>query len=122
MDSRLVFLRPLGLRLGSLGVSSLLETIVAFVPSPADMGPETARTPAGVEEKIGVDSSLLGAIVFKTTADPFVGRQTYFRVFGGTITSDSRVFNPNKNTEERLSRIVAMSFCEPRSWTRVLSS
>jgi elongation factor G len=93
---------------GNLGVSALLETIVAFVPSPADVAPETVKTPAGAEEKIGADSSALGAIVFKTTADPFVGKQTYFRVFGGTISSDSRVFNANKNAEERLGQLYVM--------------
>ncbi len=91
---------------GNLGVSALLETIAAFVPSPAEIGPETARTAAGSEEKISVESSALGAIVFKTTADPFVGRQTYLRVFSGTIASDSRVFNANRNVEERLGQTV----------------
>jgi elongation factor G len=93
---------------GNLGVSALLETIVAFVPSPADAAPEIAKTAAGAEEKIGADSSLLGALVFKTTADPFVGKQTYFRVFGGTIASDSRVFNASRNAEERLGQLYVM--------------
>jgi elongation factor G len=93
---------------GNLGVSALLETIVTFVPSPADAVPEVARTADGAEEKIGADSSTLGALVFKTTADPFVGKQTYFRVFGGTIDSDSRVFNANRNAEERLGQLYVM--------------
>ncbi|HTP11436.1 MAG TPA: elongation factor G [Anaerolineae bacterium] len=93
---------------GNLGISALLETIVAFVPSPADAAPEMAKTSTGAEEKIGADSNVLGAIVFKTTADPFVGKQTYFRVFGGTISSDSRVFNANKSAEERLGQLYVM--------------
>src|SRR5512136_2557798 len=93
---------------GNLGVSALVDTVSAFVPSPADAAPELARTATGADEKIGADSSTLGALVFKTTADPFVGRQTYFRVFGGTITSDSRLFNTNKNAEERVGQVYLM--------------
>ncbi|HSD85569.1 MAG TPA: elongation factor G [Anaerolineae bacterium] len=93
---------------GNLGVSALLETLVAFAPSPAEVEPEIATTSAGTEEKIGADSTVLGAVVFKTTADPFVGKQTYLRVVGGTITSDSRVFNANKNAEERLGQLYVM--------------
>ncbi len=93
---------------GNLGVTALLDTLVAFVPSPAEVEPETAKTAAGAEEKIGVTSSPLGALVFKTTADPFVGKQTYFRVFGGTVTSDSRLFNANKNAEERVGQLYLM--------------
>src|SRR5512147_764398 len=48
---------------GSLGIAGLLETLVAFVPSPADVAPELAKTSAGAEEKIGVDSHTLGALV-----------------------------------------------------------
>jgi elongation factor G len=93
---------------GNLGVSALLDTLVAFVPSPAEVEPEVAKTAAGTEEKIGATSSPLGALVFKTTADPFVGKQTYFRVFGGMVTSDSRLFNANKNAEERVGQVYLM--------------
>jgi elongation factor G len=93
---------------GNLGVSALLETLVAFVPAPAEVEPEVAKTAAGTEEKIGVTSSPLGALVFKTTADPFVGKQTYFRVFSGTVTSDSRLFNVNKSAEERVGQVYVM--------------
>ena len=46
--------------------------------------------------------------MFKTTADPFVGKLTYFRVYGGTLTADSHVFNANKNHEERLGQLYVM--------------
>ena len=93
---------------GNLGVAALLDTLIAFVPSPTEVEPETAKTAAGAEEKIGVTSSQMGALVFKTTADPFVGKQTYFRVFGGTVTSDSRLFNANKSAEERVGQLYLM--------------
>jgi elongation factor G len=91
-----------------LGVAALLDTLVTFVPSPAEAEPETAKTPPGAEEKIGAASSVLGALVFKTTADPFVGKQTFFRVLSGTLNSDSRVFNANKNAEERVGQLYLM--------------
>ena len=50
----------------------------------------------------------LAALVFKTTADPYVGKLTYFRVYGGLLSSDSRVFNANKGQEERIGQIYVM--------------
>jgi len=94
----------------NLGVSALLDTLVAFAPSPADVGPEAAKNPnSGAEVAVTPDpAGPLGALVFKTTADPFVGKQTFFRVFSGTLSSDSRVFNSNKNVEERLGQVYVM--------------
>ncbi|MFN8596901.1 MAG: elongation factor G [Anaerolineae bacterium] len=94
----------------NLGVNALLETLLAFVPSPAEVGAEPAKNAATqADEQIAPDAAgTLGALVFKTTADPFVGKQTYFRVFGGTLNSDSRVFNPNRNVEERLGQLYVM--------------
>ena len=93
---------------GNLGVSVLLDTLVTFVPSPLDAELEPVKVPSGAEEKIEATSTTLGALVFKTTADPFVGKQTYFRVFSGTLSSDSRIFNANKNAEERVGQLYLM--------------
>ena len=49
------------------------------------------------------DSGTLAAYVWKTTADPFVGKMTYFRVASGSVQADSHVWNQNKNAEERMS-------------------
>src|SRR5690606_27028109 len=46
--------------------------------------------------------------VWKTTADPFVGKITYFRVYSGVVNSDSRVWNQNKSAEERLGTLHAL--------------
>ncbi len=51
------------------------------------------------------DSGPLALYVWKTTADPFVGKQTYFKVISGSLTPDIRLWNPNKETEERLGGI-----------------
>lgn len=93
-----------------LGVLPLLETLTAFTPTPAEVDPEQAKNAATqMEEVIAADAAgTLGALVFKTTADPFVGKMTYIRVFGGTLASDSRVFNSNRNAEERLGQLYVM--------------
>jgi elongation factor G len=54
------------------------------------------------------DAGPLAAYVWKTTADPFVGKLTFFRVYSGTINSDSRVWNQNKGIEERLGQVSMM--------------
>ncbi len=94
----------------NIGVATLLDALAEFVPAPSDLDPEPAKNAAtNTDELIKPDgSSTLGALVFKTTADPFVGKLTYFRVYGGTLTADSRVFNPNKNQEERLGQLYDM--------------
>lgn len=85
-----------------IGVFPLLDAILALMPSPADRPPAEAETPTGVEELPASDAGPLAAYVWKTTADPFVGKITYFRVYSGVMESDSRVWNQNADEEERL--------------------
>jgi elongation factor G len=78
------------------------------MPSPKDILPVVAQGKSGDEELTALDSGPLAAYVWKTTADPFVGKITYFRIYSGTIASDSRVWNQNKDTEERLGTVHVM--------------
>jgi len=83
-----------------VGVQRLLDTMATFSPSPLDRparadGDALTANPAGP----------LAALVFKTAADPYVGRLTYFRVFSGTLKSDSQVWNANKQTAERIGPV-----------------
>jgi elongation factor G len=91
----------------NLGVIPLMEAILDFLPSPADAGPVTATNPAtGEEEQLEPrDDASLAALVFKTLADPFVGKLTLFRVYSGVLASDSRVWNARRNAEERIGQI-----------------
>ncbi|MGA9398044.1 MAG: elongation factor G, partial [Anaerolineaceae bacterium] len=73
-----------------------------LMPSPLTAPAVIAKGKAGDEELKPVDSGPLAAYVWKTTADPFVGRQTYFRIYSGMINSDSRIWNQSKGVEERL--------------------
>jgi elongation factor G len=94
--------------LAETGLTCLLDAIVALMPSPAERPAVTAQGKNGEEHLEASDSGPLAAYVWKTTADPFVGRITYFRVYSGTLNSDSRVWNPNKSVEERLGTLHLM--------------
>jgi elongation factor G len=89
-----------------IGLTLLLDALVDLMPSPADVvaAKGTDKNDAEVEIKAS-DSGPFAAYVWKTTADPFVGKQTFFRVYSGTATSDSRVWNVNKNMEERFGTV-----------------
>jgi elongation factor G len=87
------------------GLAPLLDAIVSLMPSPAEAGTAQAKGKEGIEELSPRDSGPLAAYVWKTTADPFVGKITYFRVYSGMVTSDSRVWNQGKNAEERLGTV-----------------
>lgn len=90
---------------GEIGIAPLLDAIIQLMPSPAEITPVTAQGMDGDEEISAVDSGPLAAYVWKTTADPFVGRITYFRVYSGMINSDEHVWNQSKGEDERLGAI-----------------
>ncbi len=88
-----------------MGVLKLLDAIIDLMPSPKDTGPITAAGKAG-EEKLDVkDDGPLAVYVWKTTADPFVGKQTYLRIYSGTVSADSHLWNQTKGIEERVGTV-----------------
>jgi elongation factor G len=88
----------------NIGVSKLLDAIVADCPSPAEV---PARTIG--EDAVAADAAApLAAFVFKTAADPFVGRLTYLRVVSGAFKADSHVWNANKNSDERVGNVLVL--------------
>jgi len=95
---------------GNVGVAALMDALVTFAPSPLDLPAAKAQNPAtqAEEEVAPRQDAPLAALVFNTTADPYVGKLTYFRVYGGLLSSDSRVFNANKGQEERIGQIYVM--------------
>lgn len=86
-----------------IGSIPLLNDIVDLMPSPQNAPERVAQGRDGEEKLTPSDTAPLAAYVWKTTADPFVGKMTYFRVFSGTIQGDARVWNQNKGAEERMS-------------------
>ena len=96
-----------GSSLANIGVQPLLRAITTLLPSPAEAAEIHAKNPATGETEVlpATDNGPLAALAFKTTADPFVGRLTYLRVYSGALESDSRVFNARSESEERIGQL-----------------
>ncbi len=89
------------------GLAPLLQAIVELAPCPAEVPPPQA-TDLRKNEPIQLHpdpNGALAAFVFKTTADPFVGKLTYFRVYSGTLKGDSQVYNAQKERDERIGQV-----------------
>lgn len=86
-----------------VGAIALLNDVIDLLPSPIHAPKRVAQGKDGEEVLKPSDSEPLAAYVWKTTADPFVGKMTYFRVLSGSIQSDAHVWNQNKNADERMS-------------------
>ncbi len=91
----------------NLGIDQLMDILVQFFPSPKEALLVQASKPnAGDRESIVPDAEApLLAQVFKTTADPYVGRLSYFRVYRGTLRSNSQVWNSTKGVSERIGQL-----------------
>src|SRR3954453_5910918 len=90
-----------------IGTDGLLDAIVRYFPSPDEEKPIKAIDGAGKEVEIAQDASgPVLARVFKTTADPFVGKLTYFRVFSGKVASHDHVWNADRGEEERIGQVL----------------
>ena len=88
-----------------IGVAPLLDALVSLMPSPAERTTTFAQGAGGDEELIASDTEPLAAYVWKTTADPFVGKQTFYRIYSGSIAGDSRVWNQSKEIQERFGSV-----------------
>ncbi|HUI89780.1 MAG TPA: elongation factor G [Anaerolineales bacterium] len=86
-----------------MGILPLLNGFIDLMPSPAQAPGRVATGKAGEEALSAADSGPLAAYVWKTTADPFVGKMTYFRAASGSVQADAHLWNQNKNAEERMS-------------------
>ena len=92
------------------GVQPMLDAIVDFMPAPTDIPPIKGVNPETAEEdhRPSSDSEPFAALAFKIMADPFVGKLAFFRVYSGTLSSGSYVFNSTKGKKERIGRILQM--------------
>ena len=92
-----------GNSLAGAGVKELVDAMVSYMPSPLEAPPATTE---GGETSLTCDpDGPLAALVFKTSADPFVGKLSYFRVYSGTFKSDSQVWNATKREAERVGQV-----------------
>jgi len=90
------------------GLLPLLDAVINLMPSPKDTPAVVAKGKDGDEQLTAVDSDPLALYVWKTTADPFVGKLTYFRIYSGTLHGDTRIWNQNKSAEERMAGLSIM--------------
>ena len=89
-----------------VGMSAMLDAIIRYLPTPLEEPPVKATDNRGDEVEVAPDlDGPLMAQVFKTTADPFVGRLTYFRVWSGSIKSHDAVWNAEKGEDERIAQV-----------------
>ena len=92
------------------GVQMLLDNIVAYMPAPTDVeairgtNPETGEE----EDRHSSDTEPFSALAFKIATDQFVGKLCFFRVYSGTVSAGTTVYNSVKDTDERLGRILQM--------------
>jgi elongation factor G len=98
-----------GSSLNNIGIRHLLDFIVNVVPSPADL----------VEPGANPQQEPLAVLVYKTMADPYVGKVSFFRVFGGVLKSDSQVYNANKEKEEKIAQLFVMRGKQQENVTEV---
>ncbi len=99
-----------GSAMQGIGVQPLLNGICNYMPAPDERGAFIAKNPSsGNQEEVQPDpGSPLASLVFKTSADPYVGKLSYFRVYSGVISSNSQAWNANKNSMERVGQIFTM--------------
>ena len=92
------------------GVQNLLDAVVDFMPAPTDVenikgiNPETGEE----EDRPSSDNAPFAALAFKIATDPYVGKLCFIRVYSGTISTGTSVYNSNKDITERVGRILQM--------------
>jgi len=102
----------------TIGLGALLDLLIQIAPSP-EVYTFTAVGAGGEEEFAISDTSPVSALVFKTMADPYVGKLTYFRVYGGVIVSGDTLYNSRAKENERLGQVYVMQGKEQLSVAKV---
>ena len=92
------------------GVQSLLDTVIAFLPSPVDKGSVIGIDPRNDEEitREPDDEAPLAALAFKIATDPFVGRLAFLRIYSGVLNAGDTVLNVRTGKRERINRLFQM--------------
>jgi elongation factor G len=100
-----------GSSLKNKGVQVLLDAVIDYLPSPAEIPPVKGSEPGKEELTIELppkDDAPLSALVFKIVTDPYVGRLAYFRVYSGVISQGQMLMNSTKGKRERIGRLIRM--------------
>ncbi len=99
-----------GSAISGKGVNALLDAVLSFLPSPADVPPVEGVSPKTEETELRHpdDDGPLAALVFKVATDPYVGRLVFLRVYSGRVKSGASVNNVSRKGRERLGRLLLM--------------
>ncbi|MBP9803165.1 MAG: elongation factor G [Candidatus Pacebacteria bacterium] len=99
-----------GSALKNKGVQLVLDAVVDYLPAPTDIPPIPGINPSDESPLVrkASDTEPFAALAFKVATDPFVGQLIFFRVYSGTLTAGSYVYNPRTRNKERIGRILRM--------------
>ncbi len=89
----------------TFAVRSLMDAILKYLPAPIQCPPELAEKEGEPVELTGLNTDPLAALVFKTVADPYVGKMSIFRVYSGVMRPDTVVYNSVRGCNERIGRL-----------------
>ncbi len=98
----------LGAAFRNKGVQPLLDAVVDYLPSPADLPPVVGRVGEKLEERWPRDDEPFAALAFKIMTDPYIGMLTFLRVYSGHLESGASVLNSTRGKRERIGRLVKM--------------
>ncbi len=116
MAQRSIYPLVCGSALGNIGVTTLLDVVATYLPSPSDFVQVEGKVPGTEKEKeikIGPDESLC-AFAFKTVSEPHVGELTFLKVYSGKLQSGADVYNSTQDASERIGQIYALNGRERR--------
>ena len=94
------------------GVQQLLDAVIAYLPSPTDVGDTKGHSVTDEDEVVvrrPLDTEPFSALAFKIITDPFVGRLTFIRVYSGVLKAGEQIFNVTNDKKERAGKILRMS-------------
>jgi elongation factor G len=99
-----------GSALKNKGVQLVLDAVVDYLPAPTDIPPIPGIIPSTEEPTVrkASDSEPFSALAFKVATDPFVGQLIFFRVYSGSLSAGSYIYNPRTRNKERIGRILRM--------------
>ena len=91
------------------GVQAMLDAVIDYLPSPADVGAVSGEKDNGdPDERKATDDEPFSGLAFKIATDPYVGQLIFFRVYSGVVNSGDTIYNPVKGKKERIGRILQM--------------
>jgi elongation factor G len=94
----------------NVGIQPLMDIIADYLPSPMDRGAKTGKTPRDDKEVVREPDTdaPFSALVIKTISDPYAGRLSVMRIFSGSLSADSTVYNATKETKERFGQLLRL--------------